>query len=74
MLTALCLTINCLAQDLTHEVPANTEKWPVPSVKEEWKLEYLAKKNSVTTSTFSLSFCQCFVSVQFISVQSLSRV
>ena len=32
------------------------------------------KKNSVTTSTFSLSFCQCFVSVQFISVQSLSRV
>ena len=27
------------AQDLTHEVEADTLKWPVPSVKDEWKLE-----------------------------------
>ena len=46
MLTALCLTTNCLAQDLTHEVAANTEKWPVPSIKEEWKLEYLPHNNA----------------------------
>ncbi len=46
MLPALFLTLNCLAQDLTHEVEADTEKWSVPSVKEEWKLEYLPHNNA----------------------------
>lgn len=46
MLPALFLTLNCLAQDLTHEVEADTEKWSVPSVKEEWKLEYMPHNNA----------------------------
>ena len=46
MLTALWLTLTCSAQDLTHEVEADTLKWPVPSVKEEWKLEYMPHNNA----------------------------
>ena len=36
-----------LAQgDLTHEVAANTERWPVPQPDTSWKLEYLPHNNA----------------------------
>ena len=32
--------------DLTHEVAANTERWPVPQTDSSWKLEYLPHNNA----------------------------
>ena len=46
MLLGVGLSLNGLAQDFTHEVPANVEKWPVPSIKSEWKLEYMPHNNA----------------------------
>lgn len=48
LLTLLIVSIPVVAsaQDLTHEVEADTLKWPVPSVKKEWKLEYMPHNNA----------------------------
>ena len=31
---------------MTHEVAANTERWPVPQIETSWKLEYLPHNNA----------------------------
>ncbi len=43
----LCFT-TCLslAQDLTHEVEADLDKWPAPVVDESWNLELMAHNNA----------------------------
>ena len=47
LLTLLCsIGINGFAQDLTREVEADTQKWPIPVLKEEWKLEYMPHNNA----------------------------
>ena len=32
--------------DLTHEVAADTERWPVPEIDPSWKLEYMPHNNA----------------------------
>ena len=32
--------------DLTHEVAADTERWPAPQIDPDWKLEYLPHNNA----------------------------
>ena len=46
ILLACSVAINSYSQDLTHEVEADLQKWPIPSVKEEWKLEYMPHNNA----------------------------
>lgn len=45
MLAALMPAL-AVAQDLTHEVAADTGKWPVPQVDASWKLELMAHNNA----------------------------
>lgn len=50
VLRVLCLMLMLpfaiQAQDLTHHVEADTQKWPVPQVDAEWNLEYLPHNNA----------------------------
>ncbi len=48
ILYKILLCVSCLlqAQDLTHEVEADTDKWPAPAVDENWKLELMAHNNA----------------------------
>lgn len=41
LLILLISSLQLSAQDLTHEVEANTGKWPVPAVQDAWKLEWM---------------------------------
>lgn len=45
-LVAMLLPLFLSAQDLTHEVEADTEKWPVPQVDGSWKLEHMPHNNA----------------------------
>ena len=41
----LCVAVHAQG-DLTHEVPADTNRWPKPQLASEWKLEYLPHNNA----------------------------
>lgn len=47
LLASVLLAATALAQgDLTHEVAADADRWPVPELPAEWKLELMAHNNA----------------------------
>ena len=43
---SLCAAVSVQAQDLTHEVEADTEKWPEPVLDSSWKLSLMKHNNA----------------------------